>query len=523
MKYVIVSSSEWTYPDFFDYATGSSSAELHAARNSYAACQILLKNIPDNSKINVDLKGEVSALDYQFYEMVPVFVEDNPNIPRDKPLPNFPNRWAPFYIYDCLKPLDKKIRSMDDTSALYFSVNISPDISPGKISGEIEISINEETIKIPVLVTIYKAIVPEEENIKIIIGFNIKKTADYHNVVFGSGEHQNINNKYLKMLRHMRQNMLFLDGKVKAQKNTRGIFDFDFSEMIDFVKNAISLGFKYFNAPKVGKRKSWKDSTILVGPNYEYEAMSYEGYSYLTQYLTQLSTVLKENSWIGRFYIEVLDEPNDANAMEFRALCGLVRKFAPDIKLLDAVSYGEIHGALDVWVPLNSEYDKHRDIYENYRNDGDEVWHYVCCAPRSEGYINRFLDYPLLSTRYLFWGNYRYSLSGYLHWAANVYQPDQDPFKTNCPYHVNADSKIMLPPGDTHIMYPGKDGPWMSMRLEAHRESAEEFELLRHVSLKDKALADGICLKGFRSFNDVEYDPNKFDNLKIELLKAASI
>ena len=157
--------------------------------------------------------------------------------------------------------------------------------------------------------------------------------------------------------------------------------------------------------------------------------------------------------------MSVADEPNDKNATEYRALCGLIHRIAPEIRLGDAVSYGNIHGALDVWVPLNSHYDMHKEAWESFRAAGGELWHYVCCGPRNYGYINRFMDYPLLSTRYLHWGNYCHNLTGYLHWAVNCYQPGQDPFKNNCPVHHNAGDTIVLPAGDSHIIYPGTDGP----------------------------------------------------------------
>jgi hypothetical protein len=132
------------------------------------------------------------------------------------------------------------------------------------------------------------------------------------------------------------------------------------------------------------------------------------------------------------------------------------------------------------------------------------------------------MDYPLLSTRYLFWGNYKYSLKGYLHWAANHYQPNQDPFRQNCPLHKNADSEGILPSGDTHIIYPGDGAPWMSMRLEAQRMSAEALELLNMISKKDREKADRLCEACFRSFNNVEYGVLEFERAIIEIYKAAS-
>ena len=53
-------------------------------------------------------------------------------------------------------------------------------------------------------------------------------------------------------------------------------------------------------------------------------------------------------------------------------------------------------------------------------------------------------------------------------------------------------------------------------------QSAEDYELLRMISLKDKEKADSICRMGFRAFNDVEYDPVEFEKIRTALLEAAS-
>ena len=317
----------------------------------------------------------------------------------------------------------------------------------------------------------------------------------------------------------MRQNMMYLGG-VKITEVGENKYEFDFSVMEETMRRQLAQGMKRFNGPSIGRRQSWQGSTILL--NGKIPAMSYEGYCYLSQYLPALHDMLERNGWIDKFVMGVADEPNEHNATEFRALCGLVRKFVPDIRLIDAMSYGDIHGALDIWVPLNAEYDKHMAEIETLRANGDEIWHYVCCVPRKQEYINRFMDYPLLASRYLFWGNYKYSLTGYLHWATNSYQPGQDPFRLNCPEHHNADSVVFLPAGDTHLLYPGEDGPWLSIRGEAQREGVEEYELLRELAKRDKAKADEILAKGFRSFRDVEYDVIKFRAIKRELLKALS-
>ena len=62
----------------------------------------------------------------------------------------------------------------------------------------------------------------------------------------------------------------------------------------------------------------------------------------------------------------------------------------------------------------------------------------------------------------------------------------------------------------------------MSMRLEAQRNSTEDFELLRLLSLSDKAKADAICESCFRSFENVEYDIAAFDKALAGLYAAVS-
>ena len=73
----------------------------------------------------------------------------------------------------------------------------------------------------------------------------------------------------------------------------------------------------------------------------------------------------------------------------------------------------------------------------------------------------------------MLWMGALYRLSGFLHWGFNYYIGDDIWHSACCP-HKGA----LLPAGDAHIVYPGKDGrPWRSMRFEAQRAGAEDYEL----------------------------------------------
>ncbi len=513
MQYTIVSSSEYTYPDRFDYPSSSAVADVFSARGSFATWQLLLRGL-NTSTVDVFFKELPDGVIPEIYSLVPVQVERNHGIPDDQHKPHWPERAAPYWLYDCFRPYDGTVDLTNGQGGLYFALKCGPAMSPGVYHPVLVV--NGEPI--PVTLQVYAAVLPEE-TLKIILGYSRMPLEKFHHLIPGSPEYEALDRKYLAALRRVHQNMMYVKG-VDARETAPTQWEFDFSGLVKQIETFEAAGMKYFNLPSVGWRKSWHESTILLSGRIP--SMSYEGYQYLIQYLPALRTVLAEHGWLDRCVMGVADEPNAENATEYRALCGLIHRIFPEMRLCDAMSWGNLHGALDVWVPLNAEYDRHRSEIETFRQNGAEIWFYVCCGPREYGYINRLMDYPLLSTRYLHWGNYKYGLTGFLHWAANQYQPGQDPFVLNCPEHHNTDSVCFLPAGDTHILYPGRNEPWISARLEAERESAEDYEFLRKLSETNKPLANEICGSVFRSFSDVEYDVAKFTAAKRRLLESLS-
>jgi len=217
----------------------------------------------------------------------------------------------------------------------------------------------------------------------------------------------------------------------------------------------------------------------------------------------------------------VADEPDDNSAADFRILASIIRRFMPGVKLMDAIMYTGMPGALDIMVPTNNYYEQNRDAFEAMRATGTTMWFYTCVNPGGK-YCNRFLDIPLIKTRYLHWGNYKYDLGGYLHWGYNFTERIHDPFKMSCPVHGNPANNFMLPPGDCNIVYPGPGRPWMSLRLESMRMGLEDLDLLRMVEQKDKAKADALCAEVFTKFDDVVLDVDAFEKNQIALLEAAS-
>ena len=96
-----------------------------------------------------------------------------------------------------------------------------------------------------------------------------------------------------------------------------------------------------------------------------------------------------------------------------------------------------------------------------------------------------------------------------------------DPFEKSVVPHPQApEPKNSLPAGDTHVVYPGADGPWSSLRFEAHRVGLEDYELLRELDTQNPALAERIVRQVIRGFDDYTKDPTVYRAAKRDLLEA---
>ena len=211
--------------------------------------------------------------------------------------------------------------------------------------------------------------------------------------------------------------------------------------------------------------------------------------------------------------IHVADEPSIQHIAAYRRLSEQVHQAAPELRRIDAIETADLGGALEVWVPKLSHFNHWREAFESHRA-GNEFWYYICCHPYGNNYPNRFLDIPTSRVRVLHWINFAENLKGYLHWGGNFWGSNA----------FGAPSKE-LPPGDTHVIYPGRAGPLNSIRWEIERESAEDFEYLHLLAAKTEALkkqlgekaawirpdrrAKELCRQVMPSLAEPETDPNR--------------
>jgi len=239
-----------------------------------------------------------------------------------------------------------------------------------------------------------------------------------------------------------------------------------------------------------------------------------EADTFYAQFFPALVAHLKEKGWQNCYLQHLADEPIASNIGSYRAMAALARKHAPGLRIVEACHTKDLVGAIDVWVPqLNF---LHTDFahYRERQRAGDEVWFYTCVFPQGE-YANRFIEQPLLKTRLLHWINFRYGVTGYLHWGYNHWTKDS-PFTHTTRAHGGPP---YLPAGDPWIVYPGKDGPLDSIRFEAMRDGIADYEMLCLLAEKNPEAAQRLVRQHVLDFDRYGTDVNQFRATRRELLE----
>jgi hypothetical protein len=533
VKYKVVSINEWLYPDSEINEDASTGISLQAAKGTHAGFQVLCKGVAKDASIVWKLDGKFKELSDiwglpEVYQLVAVPVEKNTGpiafvVEEGELAEGYTTRPAPFEVYDAMKPLSENALTSDHVEAFYFYWKVPENASTGSFSGHVLFEIGNLQFSVAVDLEVCKAVVPEQGTLYVTNWFSLQNMATRHNIEMWSERHWEMIRLYGKIMRRARQTHFWVPiNIVEISKSAEGRYAFDFTKVERLIKMYFNLGFTFIEGGHVGTRTQFNNSEFVLTADKNIKAVSPEGYAFLAQYLTAWNSFLSEHGWLDKIVQHVADEPVKNSAQEYRILSGIVRKFMPGVPLIDAIGSYELGGSVDIWVPTNNHYQENRDKFEALRELGDKLWFYTCCVPGGY-YMNRLMDVPLLRSRYLHWGNYLYNLEGFLHWGFNHYEQAQDPFKQSCPVHVAGNSDRRLPAGDTHLVYPGTEGPWSSVRLEAMRAGAEDYELLKLLSLKNKKEADLLASSCLQSFNKANVDPKHFETVHRRLLELLSL
>jgi hypothetical protein len=220
-----------------------------------------------------------------------------------------------------------------------------------------------------------------------------------------------------------------------------------------------------------------KDFSVILSETKEKITMS--GHDVIPFLLPAFESHLRQKEWLDKTLFHIKDEPSHHNALNWINTSRYMHYYAPDLKRIDALCTSFLFGNIEVAVPKLDHLDAGYDIYKREQQKGTELWFYTVGIYQASMYPNKTIDMPLIDNRILHWLNYKYDLTGYLHWGWN--QWTDDPY-TDTDVHV----------GDGWHVYPVKDGILNSLRWEQMRNGIQDYEYFWMLEDKIRTLRDSL-------------------------------
>ena len=435
-------------------------------------------------------------------------------------------RRAPFEVFEVIKPLNSKsIITKTKFSLINIKIQIEKDLIVKNHKLNFKISINGKEYNLKLKINIYNTLIPnlDSSNFFYTNWFNLSKMEEYHNLDRWSTEWYSMLDKYAKIMASGRQNCVKIPGELINLKN--GEIFLDEEKMISFVNVFLKYGFKYFESPHLlgrGKNDDWGNPELITKlRNVGY--YTEEGKNEIEIITKKIKNFTEKYNLTTQWLQHIADEPTSVNAKCYSDVSMQIKKIYPKIKIMEATNTREsLVNAIDIWCPIINDFQENEDFFRSREKLGEKVLVYTCLVPGGK-WLNRTLDMEKIRQVYFGWGGSKYNTMGYLHWGLNQYKAD--PFNQSVIKHPSpiAGPNNFLPAGDTHVIYPGEEGPLSSLRFEAHRIGCEDYELLEMLKKIDFDFHKKIIDKIFTNYTSYSTSLKKYKRIKKRLLKTVSL
>jgi hypothetical protein len=502
---------------------------LSAARNEVVSLQLVVLSDSPRRGVTVDAapcrgaRGELPAPRWRAVGYVPV-KKNTPQTPTEELAGT-----APGLFPDPLLDLGSLALEPGQAQPVWLTLHVPPEAAPGAYRGSVIMTDGNEKVELGYTVEAASALLPAERSLRIANWYWAEERVMKH---FGvttlySEPWWRMMEGFLRNLWEHRQNVFWVRpyGWVCRFIAYSGQLKLDFSRFDRWCEILRGLGTDFWlDGPFLTVRDGYDAAfevpvPVVVGNRVDIRRLRCDDprvEPFLCQFLREYSRHVREQGMAGRVLIHIGDEPHGSQMEDYARIASMAHRYAPDLPIIEALDvskdYDFFDEHVDVWAPLLGRYDPHIDLIRARREAGKQVWHYTCLFPRGH-HPNRFVDYPLLKTRILHWMNYRWDLTGYLHWGWNAWTPD--PFNDLEPEWGSGST---LPAGDAFIVYPGSDGVLDSIRYEQMLEGIQDYELLKALHERNPQAAQEIALAAVPSFTDYVREPARLRSLRQRLL-----
>lgn len=359
--------------------------------------------------------------------------------------------------------------------AVYLTVRIPSAAPAGEYRGDVTVAAGGTTATLPLVLTVYPLTLPDERHLLVTEWFTTRGFGPHHGVASSDpAAFDRMLRIYAENMAEHRQNVfrvpLELIGSTLAADGTLRC---DFSRFDGFAQvfwdtgrmDALETGFVATFGPERWRSREVGLKDFPVKDEASGASRSLPGRDFLPRFLPHFIRHLREKGWLERTLFHICDETSNHNVLAWREASRFVHQLAPELRRMDAIETPHLGGDLEVWVPKLDHLAAWEGAYGSARRSGAELWFYTVGIYQAGTLPNKTVDVPLIESRLLHWLNYRYRLSGYLHWGFNQWTDDP----------VNAPG---LHRGDGWHVYPKRGGLLDSLRWEQMRAGLQDYECL---------------------------------------------
>jgi hypothetical protein len=508
--------------------------DIVAARNQHVALQVALRAPARREGVTVEcrpLEGATGTLDADVRDQAVGLVvvgSRTDDVPDDELVGEAPG-WYPDPLVDLPLTLEA-----NRTRAVWVTIHVPKEARAGSYRSELLVRrAGREVARVPFRVRVVDAAVPAQRTLRVTNWFRVddRHAKQFWDAPQFSERWWSVVANLARVMADYRQNVVLtptLD-LVELLPGEAASFGFErFDRWVETFQRTGAIGF-IEGEHLVGRAGGYDEPLVVPVLLREGETVrkvelpldDTRVQPFLDAFLPALNRHLGEKGWKGVYLQHVLDEPHGDEPAAYARIAALVRKHLPGVPTIDAIDAHDVPDALrdasDVWVPQLGRFDDQTALLAERQRAGHEVWFYTCLFPRGR-YMNRLMDFPLIKTRLLHWLDYRYGLTGFLHWGWNFWGPE--PTKDTQPV-INL-NQTLLPSGDAFIVYPDRArlSVLPSIRLEAMRAGIEDYEMLVALARRDRGAADALAREAVASFTDYVRDPTAFRRIEARLIEA---
>ena len=435
-------------------------------------------------------------------------------------------RRAPFKIFEIIKPISSNIiESNSNYSLINIKIPIDKKIKTDKYKIDFIVFVDGKKFNLKLKINVHDVMIPDldKSNFFYTNWFNLSKMEEYHELERWSSEWYLMLDNYAKLMSYGRQNCVKIPGELIFLKNDEVFLDE--KRMMSFIDVFLKYGFKYFESPHLlgrGKNDDWGNPELITKlRNVGY--YTYEGKKEINDVSHKIKQFTHKYNLTDKWLQHIADEPTSVNAQCYIDVADQIKNINPEIQIMEATNTRESLGnSIDIWCPIINDFQENEEFFRSREKLGEKILVYTCLVPGGK-WLNRTLDMEKIRQVYFGWGGSKYNTMGYLHWGLNQYKAN--PFEQSVIKHPSpiAGPNNFLPAGDTHIIYPGKNGPLSSLRFESHKIGCEDYEILEHLKeikpKKHKLLINKI----FQNYTSYTTNIKKYKRVKSRILRILDI